>query len=150
VYPYPIKYTEWEIGKQEHLQIVLDLYKAWDNKEDGKMAALFADTFRLRIPTERTEIVLPNARINSALSENRKMYNSTYNDIISAMSLHDRERNEDWVMITTYNKWVEKDGKRDSMLYHDEWRIRNGKIEFLWSFDKTPTKAFLKKNDPKK
>jgi hypothetical protein len=149
-FAYPVKYLEWEIGKAEHIKTVLDFYKAWDNKEAGKVAGLFADTLRLRIPTEKQEIVLPNSQINNALAENRGMYDSTSNNIISAISLHDRERNEDWVMITTYNKWVEVDGKRDSLLYHDEWRIKNGKIDFLWSFYKLPTKAFLKTNDPKK
>ena len=146
---YPVKYKEFEIGKSENIQTVLGFYKAWDNKEAGKVADLFADTLRLRIPTEREEIVLPNAKINDALTKNRGMYDSTSNNIISAVSLHDRERNEDWVLINTYNKWVETNGKKDSLIYHDEWRINNGKIDFLWSFYKLPTKAFLKINDPK-
>ena len=56
---------------------------------------------------------------------------------------------EDWVMITTYNKWIEKNGKRDSVLYNDTWRLKNGKLDMLMSYYKLPTKEFLKKNDPK-
>jgi hypothetical protein len=149
-YAYPVKHSEWEIGKSDNIKTVLDFYKAWDNKEAGKVAGFFADTLRLRIPTEREEIVLPNAKINDALRENRGMYDGTSNNIISAVSLHDRESNVDWVWINTYEKWVEADGKRDSLIYHDEWRIKNGKIDFLWSFYKLPTKTFLKDNDTKK
>ena len=72
------------------------------------------------------------------------------NNIVSAVSLHDTESNEDWVTITTYNKWVEKSGKRDSVLYNDNWRFKNGKIDFLMSYDKVPTRALLNEIDPKK
>jgi len=147
VYSYPVKYTEWEIGNSENSKTVLDFYYAWYHKDLSKIASLFADTIRLRIPTERNEIVAANNEINEKLQANRSMYDSTSNNILSAVSLHDRESNEDWVMITTYNKWVEKDGKRDSVLYHDSWRLSNGKINFLMSFYKLPTETFLKRND---
>ena len=146
-YSYPIRYSDWEIGNPDNVKTVLDLYHAWDNMDVNKVNSLFADTVRMRIPTERDEIVIPNSRINDALKENRGMYDSTSNSIVSAVSLHDRESNEDWVMINTYSKWIEKDGKRDSVLYHDDWRLKNGKIDFLMSFYKLPTETFLKKND---
>ena len=78
------------------------------------------------------------------------MYDSTSNYILSAVSLHDKSSGEDWVMITTYNKWVEKDGKRDSILYHDNWKLKEGKINFLMSFYKVVSKEFEKRNEPKK
>jgi hypothetical protein len=109
----------------------------------------FADSVKLRVPTERNEYTIPKSKINEVLTKNRGMYDSTSNNILSAVSLHDKESNEDWVMITTYNKWVEKNGTRDSVLYHDNWQLKDGKITFMMSFYKLPTDAFLKKNDPK-
>jgi len=147
---YPIKHSQWEIGKPENINTVLDFYYAWDHKHADKVAQLFSDTIKLRIPTERIEIDIPNSKINEELRKNRKMYDSTSNDILSAVSLHDRESNEDWVMITTYNKWVWENGKRDSVLYQDNWKITNGKLSFLMSFYKLPTANFLKKEDPAK
>lgn len=149
VYSYPVRYTEWEIGNPEHTKTVLDFYYAWDNRDEKKLVSLFADTVILRIPTERDEIVVPNSQINEKLKANRGMYDTTSNSVISAVSLHDRESNEDWVMVTTYSKWVEKNGKRDSVLYHDNWRLKDGKLHFLMSFYKLPTKTFVQKNDPK-
>lgn len=146
-YSYPIRYSDWEIGNSENIKTVLDFYTAWDSKDVSKIASLFADTVRMRLPSERNEVWAPNSEINEKLVANRGMYDSTSNNILSAVSLHDRESNEDWVMITTYSKWVEKDGKRDSVLYHDDWRVKNGKIDFLMSFYKLPTETFLKKND---
>lgn len=149
-YGYDIQYHAWEIGKPEHIVTVLDFYKHWDNKQADKVASLFADTVRVRVPEMRRQLVIPNSEINTALAENRNYYKQASNHIVSAVSLHDKESGEDWVMITTYNKWVETNGKRDSVIYADNWRLKNGKIDLLMSFDKLPTKAFLKENDPKK
>lgn len=149
-YPYEIRYKDWEIGNPENIKTVLDFYRAWDDKDPARVSALFSDTLRLRIPNERTEITLPKERINEALSKNRSMYDSTSNTILSAVSLHDKERGEDWVMITTYNKWKEKNGKRDSLLYQDNWKLKEGKLFELMSYSKLPTRQFLNKIDPKK
>jgi hypothetical protein len=101
----------------------------------------------LRIPDDRNEIVLPRERINTALAQNRAMYDSTSNDILSAVSLHDKESGEDWVMVTTYNKWKEKGGKRDSLLYQDNWKLKDGKLALLMSFSKMPTRQLLSQVD---
>ncbi|MEI7965843.1 MAG: nuclear transport factor 2 family protein [Chitinophagaceae bacterium] len=145
-----IKYTQWEIGNPEHIKTALEFYAAWDVKDIDKLTQIFTDTVTLRLPAEREQIVLPNSRIKEALSSNRGEYGVTMNNIVSAVSLHDTESNEDWVTITTYNKWVEKSGKRDSVLYNDNWRFKNGKIDFLMSYDKVPTRTLLNEIDPKK
>jgi len=148
-YAYPVKYKDWEIGNPANIKTTLDVYKAWDDKHPEKLSDIFADTLRLRIPGEREEFVIPNNKIPAVLGKNRGLYDSTFNYILSAVSLHDKESGEDWVMITTYNKWIEKNGKRDSVLYNDTWRLKNGKLDMLMSYYKLPTKEFLKKNDPK-
>jgi len=147
-FAYPVRYKDWEIGKPENIKTVLEFYRAWDDRDPGKANALFADTLRLRIPDDRNEITLPRERISAALDRNRSMYDSTYNDILSAVSLHDKERGEDWVMVTTYNKWKEKGGKRDSLLYQDNWKLKDGKLYLLMSFSKLPTRQLLSQVDP--
>ena len=149
VFAYPVRYSEWEIGNPANTKAVIDFYYAWDHKDANKVASLFADTVRIRIPTDREEIVVPNNEINEKLGKNRGMYDSTSNRILSAVALHDKQSNEDWVMITTYSKWVTKAGKRDSVLYHDDWKMKGDKIGSLMSFYKLPTEQFVKRNDPK-
>ena len=150
VFAYPVRYNDWEIGNPENTKTVIDFYYAWDRKDINKLVSLFSDTVRLRIPTERDEVVVAKNKIHDAFIRNRGQYDSTSNTILSAVSLHDKESKEDWVMITTYNKWREKDGTRDSVRYHDNWKLTNGKIDFLMSFYKLPSKQFIKRNDPKK
>ena len=145
-----VKYTEWEIGDPANIKTAMDFYTAWNQKDIKRLGEIFSDTVRLRIPEERGEIMLTQDNLQEALENNRGLYTSTETKIISAVSLHDRESNEDWVTISVYNKWTEKSGKRDSLLYNDNWRLKNGKIAFLMSYEKLPTRTFLKNNDPAK
>lgn len=149
-YGIPIKYTEWEIGAPEHIKTVVAFYTSWDTKDTAKMTSLFSDTVKIRIPDLRKEVVIEKDKVNQFLLQNRNAYRETSNSLLSVVSLHDRESNEDWVMVSTYTKWIEANGKRDSVLYSDNWRLKEGKIDFLMSFDKVPTKTFLENNDPKK
>ena len=150
VFSYPIQRKDWELGDPANINTALAFYKAWDDKKLDGISNLFSDTVIMRIPAEKTEIKVSKEKMNDMLAKNLSGYQSTTNTILSAVSLHDNESGEDWVMITTYSKWIEKTGKRDSVLYHDDWKFKDGKISFLLSFDKVPTKEFLTKNDPKK
>jgi hypothetical protein len=142
-----VKYVDWEIGNPDNIKPVLDFYNFWDKQDIQNITSLFGDTVRLRIPDERAEIMAPHDKIYEGLKANRAMYTSSTNDVLSVVSLHDRERNEDWVMATVYSKWIEDGGRRDSVLFSDNWRLKDGKINFLMSFDKKPTSSFLKAND---
>jgi hypothetical protein len=139
----PVRYVNWEIGDFNNLVTITNFYKLWDSKQSDTMASYFSDTVRLRLPEEKAEIVVPNNQVNERLARNRKMYGYTSNEIVSAVSLRDKSSGEEWVMVTTYAKWTEKNGERDSVLYHDDWRLKNGKINLLMSFAKTPTTEFL-------
>ena len=140
---YPVRYVNWEIGDFNNLVTVTNFYKMWDEKQSKDVASYFGDTVRMRLPEEKAEIVVPNNEVNNRLAKNRNMYGFTSNEIVSAVSLRDKTSGEEWVMVTTYAKWKEKNGQRDSTLYHDDWRLKNGKIDFLMSFSKTPTAEFL-------
>jgi hypothetical protein len=141
---YPVKYVNWEIGDFNNVRLVTDMYKVWDEQQAKGVAVYFADTVRMRLPEVRNEIVVLNSEVNARMATNRNMYGYTDNDMISAVSLRDKASGEEWVMITTYAKWTEKSGKRDSILYHDDWRVKDGKINFLMSYSKLPTAEFLK------
>jgi len=76
-------------------------------------------------------------------------YTNISHKIISAISLHNDDLNDDWVQILAYNKWTYKDGGKDSMLYYDNWRLTNGKIDYLTTLEQTPPKAVLKRLEGK-
>lgn len=139
-----VQHVNWEIGDVSNVNKILEIYRQWDAKQPIVSTEYFADTIRVNIPEVRKEIVVPNNEITKKLAENREMYKGTSNDILSSVSLHDKVSGEDWVMVTAYAKWVEADGKKDSVLYHDDWRLINGKVDKLISFYKLPPKGFQK------
>jgi hypothetical protein len=58
--------------------------------------------------------------------------------------LYNEENNADWVMVMVYNKWTYNDGVRDSALYWDNWRLKDGRIVYLNSLAQAPPKTLLK------
>ena len=139
-----VKHVDWKLGDVNKVNRIMEVYKLWDEKKPIVSEEYFADTVLLSIPEVRKEFVVPNDQISKRIAENRDMYHSTSNEILSSVSLHDKVTGEDWVMVTAYSKWVEKDGTRDSVLYHDDWRFKNDKIDRLISFYKLPPKGFMK------
>ena len=141
------KRVNWEIGDAANVNKIMEFYKFWDAKNFTAANEYFADTVRIHIPTVRGELIVPNAEVSKKLAANREMYESTSNEILSSVALRDKVTGEEWVMITAYSKWVEKNGKRDSILYHDDWRLVNGKIDQLISFHSLLPKGFVPAKD---
>lgn len=141
------KYVNWEIGDASNVNKIMEFYKFWDAKDFNAANEFFADTVRVILPTVRGEIIVPNHEVSKRLAANRDTYQVTSNDVLSSVALHDKVTGEDWVMITAYSKWVEKNGKKDSVIYHDDWRLVNGKVDRLISFYTLPPKEFVPKKD---
>ena len=112
------------------------------------MASFYADSAKMDLPGG-TRITLGNKDIYAHLKKARALYDTTYNHIISAYTLRNEDKNGDWVMVMTYNKWEYDDGFKDSTLYLDNWRVKDGKIVYLNSLEQTPPKAMLKRLEKK-
>jgi len=128
--------------------LVLDMYHAWDGNDANAVAGFFADSASMDMPDAR-RLVLNKADVYEKFGKARKQYTNTSHKIISAVSLHNNDLNEDWVQILCYNKWAYPDGARDSMLYFDNWRLKSGKIDYLNTLEQTPPTPLLKKLEAK-
>src|SRR5215203_7348114 len=137
------KHVTWEIGDVNNVDKILEFYQMFDEKKSFVATDHFADTIRLSLPDVKGEIVVPNNEIFNRLSANRAMYLATANDVVSSVALRDKVTGEDWVMVTAYSKWTDNAGKKDSALFHDDWRLVNGKIDRLISFKKVLPKGFV-------
>jgi hypothetical protein len=65
----------------------------------------------------------------------RGMSGSLSSDVITGLSLHSPDKNEDWVLTWSLNRWTSKDGKTDSSYSNDNWQLKNGKIAYMTSFE---------------
>jgi len=142
-FAYPVDRSHWNIGDPGNTKLVLDMYHAWDANDANGVAGFFADSASMDMPDAR-RLILNKDNVYEKFSKGRKQYANAVNKIISAISLHNNDYDEDWVQILTYNKWSYQDGVKDSSLYFDNWRLKNGKINYLNSLEQKPPRQLLK------
>jgi len=142
-FAYPVDRANWKMGDPANTKLILDMYKAWDAKDATAVAGFFADSANMDMPDGR-RLALKKDNVYEKFAKARSQYTNTSNQIVSAMALHNDDHNDDWVQIMTYNKWAYQDGVKDSMLYFDNWRLKDGKIIYLNSLQQKPPKPLLK------
>jgi ketosteroid isomerase-like protein len=142
-FAYPVAMANWSMGDPDNTKTVLDLYLAWERKDSAVFAATFADSATMDMPDAR-RLTFTNGNAYKKLYDARCKYNSITNKIVSAYALHNDENNADWVMVMVYNKWTYNNGVKDSALYWDNWRLKDGKIVYLSSLEQAPPKTLLK------
>jgi len=142
-FAYPVAMANWTLGDPNHTKTVLGVYKAWEQKDSAVFAASFADSATMDMPDAR-RLIFTRGNAYKKLYKARSQYNSITNKIVSAYALHNEENNADWVMIMVYNKWTYKNGVKDSALYWDNWRLKDGRIVYLNSLEQAPAKTLLK------
>jgi hypothetical protein len=142
-FAYPVDRANWKIGDPANTKLVLDMYHAWDGNDANTVAGFFADSASMDMPDGR-RLLLNKDNVYEKFAKGRKQYADASNKIISAISLHNDDYDEDWVQVLTYNKWSYQDGVKDSSLYFDNWRLKNGKINYLNSLEQKPPRPLLK------
>ena len=141
--PSYVVYKDWKTGKPENAEMIIRVYEAWDGKSQEEMASYFADSTTYDFP-DGTRAITTNKNVATKFRQWRNSFGETSNIPFSLISLYNDETDQDWVIAWTWNKWVYKDGKKDSMLYCDNWRIKNGKINYLNSLENKPSKKLSK------
>ena len=136
-------FRNWEQGNSENSQLIVNTYSAWDSDSTGVMSTYFGDTTRFDLPDGR-RFTTTNNTIEATLRKWRKNYKQTSNIPFSLISLHNKDLDQQWVIAWTWNKWTGTDGIKDSMLYCDNWRLKDGKIVYLNSTENRPSKLLLK------
>ena len=131
------------MGDPQNLKLIVDVYKAWDSQNYEYLADYFADSTEFDLPGA-TRLVTTNKDIAARLHKWRTQFGKTSNIPFSLISLSNKDRDHDWVIAWTWNKWEEKNGRKDSMLYCDNWRIQNGKIVYLNSLEQRPSRQLTK------
>ncbi|HEV8508435.1 MAG TPA: hypothetical protein VGQ53_23730 [Chitinophagaceae bacterium] len=141
--PTTVIFRNWEAGDPENSQLILNAYKAWDSDSAGALASYFGDTTMFDLPDGR-RFTTTNNTIEATLRKWRKNYKETLNMPFSLISLHNKDRDQQWVIAWTWNTWRNADGSKDSMLYCDNWRMKDKKIVYLNSLQNRPSKSLLK------
>ena len=144
--PAYVIYKDWERGKPENTQLVLKVYEAWDGDSPEDMSSYFADSTAYDLP-DGTRASTTNKTVGSKFRQWRRAFKETSNKPFSLISLSNKDHDQEWVIAWTWNKWTYNDGKKDSMLFCDNWRIKDGKIVYLNSLQNRPSKPLARRLD---
>lgn len=143
-YPLPVEFVDWSVGNPENSRMIVELYKAWDDKDAKLIATYFADSTAYDLP-DGTRAATTKDNVYNTFKRWRGGFGSTSHHVIYALPLRSNDHQQDWVIAMVYNKWSYKDGVRDSMLYIDQWRFDNGKVAYLNSLEQKPSKQLLRR-----
>lgn len=138
--PASVVLKNWEPGDPQLAASIAGLYQAWDSDIPTDMASYLADSTVFDWPNG-VRVSTNKETVEAELRKWRNAYSSATNTPFSLISLHNKDRNQDWVIAWVWNKWETKDGKKDSMLVCDNWLLKNGKVVYLNSSENRTSKS---------
>lgn len=137
--PYTATYSsKFQIGDPKYSQIIMKLWKDWDDNALDQSVNMFADTMVMYHPDGT---VLKGKEQNQAEAKKyRGQFTNVKSTIHAVVSLKSTDRNENWVAIWGTEEDTAKDGKVTSTELHEVWRFnKDGKIDLMRQFQaKTP------------
>jgi len=123
----------------EYGQMVLTVWKMFANKQIDSLKKYYADT----VTYNNADGFYFHGSSNDLLNYARKDVeglDSLRFDISMWQSLHINDKNEDWVYIWAAERSYKKDGKADTSLIHEQWKVENGKVSYFNQYKAKPAK----------
>ena len=127
--PYVADYSNFKMGDPNNTKLVLDFYKTFEENrmDDGK--AMLADSVKVNF-ADGNKFNGPADSLIAMGKQFRSAYSAYRITIDACMSVHENDKNEDWVLIWERAYSTDQKGKSDSAGGHSYWQIKNGKIAF--------------------
>jgi hypothetical protein len=133
----------WEMGDPQHMATVWKLYQAWDTEHPHDMIEFLGDSTIFDWPNG-SRVITTKETVEPILRKWRNNFKSTSNIPFSLISIHNKDLNQDWVMAWVWNKWETAQGKKDSSLFCDNWRLVNGRIVYMNSSENRTSRSLSK------
>ncbi|WP_316785422.1 hypothetical protein [Pedobacter frigiditerrae] len=131
-YPYTIKDPEeWEMNKDpKNLLAAMNAVKAFENLDTAALKEFIGDSINLVVDGYEFK-GLKAEFIKSAQEEMNKYKNITIT-LQDRESVINKDKTEEWVSLWYKQVHETKDGKKDSLNFFNDLRIKNGKV-IIWS-----------------
>lgn len=114
----------------EYAQRVLNVWKYYERNMVDSMKQFYADTVTYE-PVGGTRFhgsvndLLKYAQMGIADLDSMRF------DVTSWQNVHINDKNEDWVYVWARERRYDKNGKADTTLMHEQWKIEHGKITYF-------------------
>lgn len=138
--PSSVVFRNWEMGDPSNLTVIVELYKAWDSEQPTDMVGYLGDSITFDWPNG-SRVLTSKEEVEPLLRKWRNGFKSTSNTPVSLLSVHNKDMNQDWVIAWVWNRWETAQGKKDSMLFCDNWRIEENKVVYLNSSENRTSKS---------
>jgi hypothetical protein len=140
-YPYTPNYSsKFEISNPEHVKMLLDLWKHWDNNTLGEGAGFFADSVTMQFH-DGTKVHGSRDSIIAMGKRERGKFTRVTSSVDACVALRSTDKDEEWVCIWGKEINETAKGKIDSLLLQENWRLdKNGKVVELVQFAAKPWK----------
>lgn len=122
--------SKFEIGNPAYTQVIINLWKDWDDNALDRSAKMFADTVAM-YTADGTMVKGKDLNLAEA-KKYRGQFAAVKSTIHAIVSLKSTDRNEDWVAIWGTEEDTSKDGKKTSTNFHEVWKFnKDGKIDIM-------------------
>lgn len=141
-YAYTPGYSaNFEIGDSKNAQIVLELWKDFDNNTLDNHKDAFADSVTIELADGSVVKGLKDSVLSSM-----KSYRSGFTTVVSSVDvvipLKPKDKEESWVCVWGKEIDTDKKNKTDSAYLNENWMFnKDGKIAYMSQFRATPAKA---------
>jgi hypothetical protein len=126
-------------AKPEIGQMVLTVWKMFENKQIDSLKKYYADTVTYDNSDGHRFYGSSAALLNFAKKDVEGLDSLRF-DISMWESLHLNDRNEDWVFIWAAERRYGKDGKADTSLIHEQWKVDSGRVSYFNQYIAKPAR----------
>lgn len=133
--PFDFKLHDYAPGNPEHVKTILQgSWKDWQDNNLANMKSWLADSITI-IHSDR-KVVVGVDSVAAHWQRGRSMFTSIQPTIDAAVALHDKNTNEDWVLIWATEVGTHSNGKVDTVSVMESWRInKEGKADWMIQYD---------------
>lgn len=134
-YSYKAGYSSsFEMGDPKNSEIILKLWKDFDNGDLSVTKSSFADTVDINL-RDGTRMVGPRDSIVAGAQAYRNEFTSVQSRVDAFFSIRSTDKNENWVCIWGTEASTHKSGKVDSVRLQETWRLnKDGKVDFMLQY----------------
>ncbi len=134
-YPYAVTYSsQFEKSNDQNSQMVLGLWKDFDNNTLDNSLDKFADTVTMMMPGFEMVSVTRDSALRSTKSY-RSMFSKVVNRVDAVTALRSTDKNEEWVLVWGTEVHTNKKNVTDSVHLQETWRLnKDGKIDYMMQY----------------
>ncbi len=126
-------------SKPELAKMVLTIWKMFENKQIDSLKKYYADTVTYN-NSDGLHFYGSSDELLDYARKDVEGLDSLRFDISMWQSLHLNDKNEDWVYIWAAERRYEKNGKADTSLIHEQWKVENGKVSYFNQYVAKPAR----------